>query len=406
MENFNIIFRVMILEILQKSMRLFLGYVMFEASGGFPDRFFDSCKQNGINLFDVRRVDGRFYACVKISDYKKMHRIRKNSDMSLKIKEKHGLPFVLYKRRNRIGLLIGAVLFIILLWFLSGSLWSISVEGNRDVDENDIIKAFEESGVAVGARIGKIDITAAENRVSTQIPELVWVSLNISGTVATVKVREGSKVPEIPGDEKPCNIIAKYGGQISTYEVYEGTAEQEINSAVAKGDLLISGIITYKDGTTVLRPARGKVLAKTNRRISFVPDKDFKMLCVKDIRKLYTLDFFRLSFMLPTDMFLGDEYLMYGKLKKTAFVNDRDIPVSLSEDTAIITKAAELDDLRKKSIAFDSFLKEVRSKTDIESITDVEIAFEKSGDFVSVVGDFSMTEDICEVSELLYTESQ
>lgn len=401
----NIIFRVMILDFIQKTLRLFFGYVTFEASGGFPDRFFDSCKRNGVNLFDITRVNGNFYAGVKIGDYRKMPHIRRNSDMSLRIIEKRGLPFILYRRRNRIGVVIGLLFFVLLLFFLSGSILSISVEGNRDIDANDIIKAFEENGVRVGARKNKIDITAVENKVSTEIPELVWVSLNISGTVATINVREGTKAPEITGNEKPCNIVAKYGGQIALYEVYEGTAEQELNAAVAKGDLLISGIITYKDGTTVLRPAQGKVFAKTEREISFCTDDSYKIYSVRKIRKSYTLDFFGLKITLPPNRITKKtDYLKRNEYEERVFINDIGIPICLSENSMVEAMNADCGKLRKKSIAFDEFLKKVRAQTDITTINGCTVTVDETGDDVSVHGKFSMTEDICEISELLYTE--
>ena len=100
---------------------------MFEASGGFPDRFFDSCRANGIDLFDVTRKNGNIYAGVRISDYKRMPSVRKNSDMSLHIVEKRGLPFMIYKRRSRVGLAVGFIIFIIILCVLSGMLLSIDV---------------------------------------------------------------------------------------------------------------------------------------------------------------------------------------------------------------------------------------------------------------------------------------
>ena len=399
----------MILDITQKALRLFFGYVMFEASGGFPDRFFDSCRASGIDLFDVTRKNGNIYAGVRISDYKRMPSVRKNSDMSLHIVEKRGLPFVIYKRRSRVGLAAGVIIFIIILCVLSGMLLSIDVDGNVDVDENEIIKAFEENGVRVGARIKKIDITDVENRVCAQIPELAWVSLNISGTVAQIKVREGVRAPEIARDEKPCNIIAKYGGQISQYEVYEGTAEQEINAAVSKGDLLISGIITYKDGTTVLRPARGKVFAKTERTLSFMPNEDFDIFYVKRIIRSYTLDFFGMRYTSPCRFFRKGQGCVYGsEYEERAYVNGVGIPVCISENHELVTGNAVCDglcgDTRKKSVFFDAFLREIRENTDIETIRECDVNFDDNGK-MAFIGTFSMVEDIGETVELLYTES-
>lgn len=187
--------------------------------------------------------------------------------------------------------------------------------------------------------------------------------------------------------------------------MYEGTAEQELNAAVAKGDLLISGIITYKDGTTVLRPARGKVFAKTEREILFSTDGNYKIYSVRKVRKSYTLDFFGLKITLPPNRITKKtDYLKRNEYEERVFINDIGIPICLSENSMVETIKADCGKLRKKSIAFDEFLKKVRAQTDITTINDCTVTVDETGDDVSVHGKFSMTEDICEISELLYTE--
>lgn len=53
--------------------------------------------------------------------------------------------------------------------------------------------------------------------------------------------RESARVSK--KNDAPCDIVAAADGQIQTLEVFGGTAMQERNAAVLKGDTIISGIV-------------------------------------------------------------------------------------------------------------------------------------------------------------------
>lgn len=99
------------------------------------------------------------------------------------------------------------------------------------------------------------------------LPEVSWLSVNISGCSAIIDVREGVG-KTVKKDDSPCDIVAAEDGQIQTLEVFGGTAVQEQNSAVLKGDTVISGIVENRDGGMSLRRASGYVTALTKHAFS------------------------------------------------------------------------------------------------------------------------------------------
>ena len=386
--------------------RHFCGFVTFSADSGFPDKFLNACRLYGVNLFNMHRENGVIKADVLLTDYRKMVKIRRGSDMRIRILERHGVPFFIHNHRNRVGLVVGCALFILLISLLSGYVWSYSVEGNETIDENDIIKAFEENGVKVGTHFNSIDITDVEDSVKEKIPKLVWVSLNISGGNAVIKVREGTEIPNLKNSNPPCNILAKYSGQITTYEVYEGVAEKEVHAAVLEGDLLVSGILTYADGTTVLRPADGKIEAKTERKVEAVINQDFALFSVSEMNKSYILNFFGGRFPIPLyDFWEKRDIVLKTEFEEYILLGDRILPVGLTDTNSICTSKIPYESSsRMLSIGLDRFFKSQMSQMKDAKIEKNEIKISVDENAISYVGTFRSIEDICDKHEILYSE--
>lgn len=277
-----------------KLIRFFLGYVTFTASGGFSERFINLCSQKHIALWDVESRGGVIYACTNINGYKNIKECARRSSMKVRIYKKHGIPFFMFKYRARVGFLIGAVVFLIIIGLLSTRLWTVEVKGNDKVPDKVILKVFEDLGIDTGARISKIDVKKTQEQALEQLDDLSWLALNISGSTATIEVRESIKKPQIL-EQKPCNIVASHGGQIIKLEVYEGVTEQLIGAAVAKGDLLVSGVVVNKDNSSSLRHARGLVVAKTDRNLSNIQNSKTVKKVLVDERTRYRVLFFGLD---------------------------------------------------------------------------------------------------------------
>lgn len=292
------------------------GYVGVKASGGFPERFLNLCSRGNIPYWDVCCTNGTVFMRTTPEGYKKMRRCAKKAGMRMKTVKKSGLPFWLFKNRVHAGLAVGALCFVLITAALSGRIWTVSVTGCETVPQEDIIEAVGRLGVCPGMRKKQIDTHSVAEEAMSALPEVSWLSVNISGCSAIIDVREGVG-RTVKKDDSPCDIVAAEDGQIQTLEVFGGTAVQEQNSAVLKGDTIISGIVENRDGGMSLRRASGYVTALTKHAFS-TESRPLPSRKISEIKSRYTLLFFSLKVPLgaQTDAdFTEDRFLTLGGVK-------------------------------------------------------------------------------------------
>lgn len=250
-----------------KLFRLFSGYVRFRARGGFPERFINLCSNEEIPLWDISGGKRELYASTTLRGYHNIRKCAKKSGMLPRIIKRAGLPFYLRSHKSRAGILVGAVLSVSLIAALSMFVWTVQVQGNKEIPAQEILSAFDEMGVHVGALKRKIDVEKLQSDGLQKLPELSWLAVNIKGSAAVIEVRERVKAPQMAESGEPQNLVAAVDGQIASIEVFEGKAAVKRGDAVLKGELLVNGIVTNYDSSVTFHHARGNVTAYTTRKI-------------------------------------------------------------------------------------------------------------------------------------------
>ncbi len=174
----------------------------------------------------------------------------------------HGLPHLFFSYRRRYGLLVGVIIAAALL-FLSGRfLWDVRIDGESRLTEKQVIEELRACGLYVGMPLKKIDADVIQNRVMIYSDDVSWISINLSGTVAHVEIRETQKLPEETAPPAAANLVATSDGEIAGFEEVRGEVVVKLGDLVREGDLLVSGI---RDSTTLgftYTAADGKVFAK------------------------------------------------------------------------------------------------------------------------------------------------
>ena len=275
-----------------KLLRLLLGYVEFQATGGFPERFLNLCNINGITLWNVQNDGVKVKACTPIKAYRNIRKPAHKSGMKVKITRKRGLPFFVKYNKARVGVLIGAFVSVVLLFLSSCVLWDVEVTGNTKIKNEELLESLSGYDVRVGSIKSKIDTKSVESQLLKEYPELSWASINIFGMKAVLEVKENKDMPEIIDDNIPMNIVAKKDGRIILVNGYSGTNVVKENDVVLSGDLLISGIKINQDGSERAVRAKGKVFAETTTNLSAEISRfqEVKVISETNIRhKIYVL---------------------------------------------------------------------------------------------------------------------
>lgn len=251
-----------------KLSRLASGYVRFSIKGEFPERFFNLCAVQGRAVWDMQREPTGFSAYILAKDYPKLRQAARRSRVRLRVRERHGLPFLLGRYRLRFGIAVGFASFCFLLWFLSLFVWNVKIAGNDTLSTKELLALFQDYGIERGARISDIDVTNLPQTIMLSNPDIAWMSINVNGCTMTVEISERVYAPESIDRGKPCNIKASRDGRILDTQVKLGELVVARGDAVVQGDLLVSGVQEYSNGLTAMHHASAVILAETERILS------------------------------------------------------------------------------------------------------------------------------------------
>ncbi len=278
-----------------KLLRLLQGYVIFEATGGFTERFLNLCKINNINLWNVENDGVKIKAFTTQCEFERINLASVNSGMSVNIVKIYGLPNFIKLHKWRFGVALGSFLTAVFLWSMSGFIWEVEIVADNAVKIEGFTEAVEELGVKVGAKKSDIDVIYIQEELLKTFPEISWVSLNIFGTKAQLEYSYAQEQTEIFDAHIPYNVVAKKSGLVVLVEAYTGTALAKAGAYIPKGALLISGVVINGDLTESITHAQGKVFARTDNEYEAAVKLNRSEVFVFDVKAHYKLNFFSIK---------------------------------------------------------------------------------------------------------------
>ena len=144
----------------------------------------------------------------------------------------------------------------------------LNVEGCRELEPAVVLRALETLDVRFGTWGPSIDNEYIKNEMLQLVPELRWISVNVSGMKATVLVAERSRSePLIDRREAVTNLVSCADGIVTEMTVMNGQAACAVGDAVTKGQVLVSGLVDLERCTMYTR-SLGEVYADTRRQFT------------------------------------------------------------------------------------------------------------------------------------------
>ncbi len=218
------------------------GYVKLHITGISPERFMNLCVRHQIELWDILPSDEGFDLYMNQKDVKRCKPFFKKSGIHIKILEKKGLPFFLFRYRKRKMFFLGAAGFLIFLYVLSLFLWDISFEGNAEYSSSVLRSRLEEWNITCGMPKSLVDCETLEYRLRESFEDILWTSVKIRGTRLIIQIKEGDRNNR---EEKeaahPMNLVSPYEGKIISIVTRAGTPLVKEGTLVSKGSILVSG---------------------------------------------------------------------------------------------------------------------------------------------------------------------
>lgn len=224
-------------------MAYIFGHVSLLVQGEALEKFLNMAAGRGIYLWDITRVGkDKMLVKVRLSGVKPLRHIARSTKSRFKIKSREGMPFVVQRMKKRKMLVIGAVLFLLVLYMLSSFIWFIDIEGNKNISDEKILSIARQAGLARGALIWQVDPPAVEQALKDKLPTISWVCVTIEGTRAKVEIVE-KKMPAGTGEHEAAHIVAKKAGLVKEILVLSGQPAVKEGDTVVPGQILISGEI-------------------------------------------------------------------------------------------------------------------------------------------------------------------
>lgn len=250
-------------------------YLTCRLKGGDMERFFNLCRYQGIECWDMSFEEGVCRCCMYLEDFWKIRPFARKTRVRVRIEKRCGLAFFMNFLRRRKGWCIGMAGCIAILCFLSAHIWKMEFYGNSYYTDERLTKYLDAAeGISFGIWKTKIDGPLLEENLRLTFPDISWVSVRMEGTSLIVELEEMVKYDASAREQVlPRYICASEEGEIVSMVTRSGVPEVTIGNTVRKGELMIDGVMEILDESMTVAEsipvgADGDIWAKVTENYS------------------------------------------------------------------------------------------------------------------------------------------
>ena len=219
-----------------------LGYLRISIEGYYIERFINICKKQNITIWNLKRnKNTMLFFNVRIKEFKEVCKIVKQLNCKLKIRNKKGLPFLMYKYKKRKAFAILLIIVVFIIGLSSMYVWNVDIIEENNQELPNIRQDIEEAGIKLGTLKSKINSKEIINKIRLKRNDVAWMGIEKKGTNIIVKLVKADQKPEIVDTNEYCNIVSDKTGVITKINAQNGTANVKVGDTINKGDILING---------------------------------------------------------------------------------------------------------------------------------------------------------------------
>lgn len=224
------------------------GYVRIRLKGGSPERFLNLCSNNNILIWQIIRIDDEYEMYLSLQAFKELKSIIRKTNVQIKIIEKKGFPFFLYKYRKRKMFFAGIVICALFVYILSLFVWQIEINGNHARTTNVLLGFLEENEIVHGMPKRKINCEEIETMLRTKYNDIIWTSVKLRGTKLIIDIQENTdtSITNI-GEKEASDLFTEKEAIITKIVTRNGTPYVKAGDVVKAGDMLVGGALAITD---------------------------------------------------------------------------------------------------------------------------------------------------------------
>ena len=322
-----------------------LGYLKISVEGYYIERFINICKTNNITIWNLKRKENiELELNIRISEFKKVCKVAKQTRCKMKIKRKKGFPFLLHKYKKRKIFVLFLLIMIIIITLSSNFVWNVEIKEENGQQLENIEEDIKKAGLETGKLKNNINMKEVINKIMLKRKDIAWIGIELKGTNAIVKIVKADEKPEIVDQDEYCNIVSNKSGIITKISAQNGTANVKIGDTVKEGDILINGWLEGKFTGIRYVHAKGEIEAKVwhtkSKKINYNFTQKQETGNIEN-KYLIKINNFRINFLKRLSKF--EIYDTIETENKFKLFSDFYLPISL-----IKTTNKELKNVQKK----------------------------------------------------------
>ncbi len=248
-------------------------YSRFLITGLNQSRLIDRLSKNGIATYNIKRKSNKeMLLSVKYCDCEKFFAISRELCYNIKEIKTFGIGYPLLFAVRNIGIVIGAILFILTTVLVDGYILAIDYTGTGRVLYREVEQYLNSVGVKQFSKFSDIDLDKLADEILANNPNLTFCQCVKVGKRLNVELAiKNQTVSTLTGKEE--KILSPVNGVIESIKVYRGTALKSVGDTVTIGETVVDGVMTVKE-----EPVKTYAIATITFRAEFLfeyrSDKD------------------------------------------------------------------------------------------------------------------------------------
>ena len=217
--------------------------------------------KSGVKIKKLKVFGRECEFCVSGGDFSALKRVLGEQGREVSVVSDGTFCGFIKKNALRIGLYLGLIMTIAVIFFYSSIVTRVQIYGNSLVADEIILSALE-SVAELPLKKDKIDKDLLERTVIS-LEGISSASVEIRGNTVLINVYEELPKAEMPDMTDFTDITSLYDGVITRIIVYSGTAAVKKGDPVRKGQVLISSdvVIDEEKGLVAKEKPLGDVYA-------------------------------------------------------------------------------------------------------------------------------------------------
>ena len=236
--------------------------VCFRVTGLGAEKLLNEARKRGLRLSQVKRNQDRALT-VRCSPKTcaAFQELARERGFQVEPARPVGLLRFFKALGKRWGLLAGAALCAVALFWSMGFIWQVRVE-NAGAYAGEVRVYLEELGVKPGVQRRGLDLAVLREKLEWRLPKVKWVQVEYAGVALRVRLEEGVPPPEVESAGAAGDVVAQEDGVLSRLTTYAGTPVAKAGELVHAGQVLITGAERGPNGEMVPVKAQGEAIAR------------------------------------------------------------------------------------------------------------------------------------------------